>query len=400
MQVPKQQAAAAFNQLFASGKAKAAAGGKGKAGGSKGKAGGGGGAKSPAKAAAPKRVDAPQSPPQPSASQQQQQQPAAEAAAAGAATPSSSKHQQEGQPAAAAAAAATPSSNKQERPERKPRRRPAAPAAAAADDDDSDAGDAGDGDGKGDEAGEQQAADSKAAFKQPPAGKKGGKAAGGQLEGVGTGALAAAKQAVAADIQGLITWKAGGPVPYSFLVDTFQVRARAAPRGRAHAAAAVMHACMSCASRLRHQSVQPAAACSLQHPAPSHTTHARSLARSPHSSHCCLGPPLLAPCPRQAIASTTKRLEIIGLLTSTFRALLAASPADLLASVYLCTNRVAPAHAGVELGVGDAILIRVRPCRCWPAALGRGRACAACLARARVCCVCVCFVRVGTPRRL
>ena len=42
-----------------------------------------------------------------------------------------------------------------------------------------------------------------------------------------------------------------------------------------------------------------------------------------------------------------------------FRAILAATPQDLLPTVYLCTNRVAPAHAGVELGVGDAILIKV-----------------------------------------
>ena len=47
------------------------------------------------------------------------------------------------------------------------------------------------------------------------------------------------------------------------------------------------------------------------------------------------------------------------MLTSAFRAILAAQPADLLPAVYLCTNRVAPAHAGVELGVGDATLIKV-----------------------------------------
>lgn len=28
--------------------------------------------------------------------------------------------------------------------------------------------------------------------------------------------------------------------------------------------------------------------------------------------------------------------------------------------LYLCTNRVAPAHEGIELGIGDAILMKVR----------------------------------------
>ena len=46
-------------------------------------------------------------------------------------------------------------------------------------------------------------------------------------------------------------------------------------------------------------------------------------------------------------------------LISAFRAVIATSPADLLPMVYLCTNRVAPAHDGVELGIGDAILIKV-----------------------------------------
>jgi hypothetical protein len=50
-----------------------------------------------------------------------------------------------------------------------------------------------------------------------------------------------------------------------------------------------------------------------------------------------------------------------------FRAILASTPQDLLPTVYLCTNRVAPAHAGIELGVGDATLIKV-----WGGVVGCG----------------------------
>lgn len=63
----------------------------------------------------------------------------------------------------------------------------------------------------------------------------------------------------------------------------------------------------------------------------------------------------------QTIADTTKRLEIVGHLVAAFRAILATTPADLLPAVYLCVNRVAPAHMGVELGVGEATLIKVGP---------------------------------------
>lgn len=170
------------------------------------------------------------------------------------------------------------------------------PAAAAAGDDASDSADeemedleaenASDEDAEAadeDEADEQ--AKFKAAFKQAPAGKKktSKKAAAGSsaVEGVGTGALAAAKLAVTVDVKKLVTWKEGAPVPYAFLAETFET-----------------------------------------------------------------------------IATTSKRLEIISALTSAFRAILAGTPGDLLPVVYLCTNRVAPAHAGIELGVGDAILIK------------------------------------------
>ena len=39
--------------------------------------------------------------------------------------------------------------------------------------------------------------------------------------------------------------------------------------------------------------------------------------------------------------------------------MIATTPEDLLPAVYLCTNRVGPSHEGLELGVGDSILMKV-----------------------------------------
>ncbi len=47
------------------------------------------------------------------------------------------------------------------------------------------------------------------------------------------------------------------------------------------------------------------------------------------------------------------------LQTGAFRAILASHPQQLLPAVYLCTKRIAPSHAGVSLGVGDGILLKV-----------------------------------------
>ena len=43
------------------------------------------------------------------------------------------------------------------------------------------------------------------------------------MDGVGTGALAAAKAAVGVDVDKMVTWTKGAPVPYAFLAETFQV---------------------------------------------------------------------------------------------------------------------------------------------------------------------------------
>ncbi|EFJ43817.1 ATP-dependent DNA ligase [Volvox carteri f. nagariensis] len=101
------------------------------------------------------------------------------------------------------------------------------------------------------------------------------------MEGVGTGAVAAATKYAEADITKLITWKKGTPVPYSLLANTFE-----------------------------------------------------------------------------AIAGTSKRLEIVAHLVAAFRAVLDTNPPDLLPAVYLCVNRVAPSHTGIELGIGEATLIK------------------------------------------
>lgn len=105
--------------------------------------------------------------------------------------------------------------------------------------------------------------------------------ASGKVDGVGLGSLAAAASHLTADIDALITWKEGSPVPYSFLAETFDI-----------------------------------------------------------------------------ISGTSKRLVIINTLVQRFRALMRAGPAELLPTAYLCANRVAPAHTGLELGVGEAILIK------------------------------------------
>jgi hypothetical protein len=61
----------------------------------------------------------------------------------------------------------------------------------------------------------------------------------------------------------------------------------------------------------------------------------------------------------QEIAETSKRLEIVAFLVAAFRAILDTHPPDLLPAVYLCVNRVAPAHTGIELGIGEAALVKV-----------------------------------------
>ena len=106
-----------------------------------------------------------------------------------------------------------------------------------------------------------------------------------KVEGVGTGALAAALAYSDFDVSQLATWKAGDAVPFSFLAKTFD-----------------------------------------------------------------------------AIATTTKRLEIIKTLVGAFRAILATTPEDLLPIVYLCTNQARLLACSHEVYNLHLCIVRSRTC--------------------------------------
>ncbi|KAJ7571265.1 hypothetical protein O6H91_01G157400 [Diphasiastrum complanatum] len=58
------------------------------------------------------------------------------------------------------------------------------------------------------------------------------------------------------------------------------------------------------------------------------------------------------------ISNESGRLVITEILCNAFRTVIATKRSDLLAVVYLSANKVAPAHEGVELGIGDAAIIK------------------------------------------
>ncbi|XP_011882996.1 PREDICTED: DNA ligase 1 isoform X3 [Vollenhovia emeryi] len=60
----------------------------------------------------------------------------------------------------------------------------------------------------------------------------------------------------------------------------------------------------------------------------------------------------------EIIEETSARLKIIEVLSNYFRSVIVLSPADLLPSVYLCLNQLAPAYEGIELGVADTNLMK------------------------------------------
>ncbi|EGI63045.1 DNA ligase 1 [Acromyrmex echinatior] len=60
----------------------------------------------------------------------------------------------------------------------------------------------------------------------------------------------------------------------------------------------------------------------------------------------------------EIIEETSARLKIIEILSNYFRSVIVLSPEDLLPSVYLCLNQLAPAYEGVEFGIADTNLMK------------------------------------------
>lgn len=52
------------------------------------------------------------------------------------------------------------------------------------------------------------------------------------------------------------------------------------------------------------------------------------------------------------------RLKTIEILSNFFRSVIALSSNDLVQCVYLCLNKLAPAYEGLELGIGETVLMK------------------------------------------
>lgn len=59
-----------------------------------------------------------------------------------------------------------------------------------------------------------------------------------------------------------------------------------------------------------------------------------------------------------AIEETSGRLKMIEYLSNFYRSVIALTPEDLLPCVYLSLNQLAPAYEGIELGIGESLLIK------------------------------------------
>ncbi|XP_076674077.1 DNA ligase 1 isoform X2 [Andrena cerasifolii] len=60
----------------------------------------------------------------------------------------------------------------------------------------------------------------------------------------------------------------------------------------------------------------------------------------------------------ELIEDTSARLKIVEILSNYMRSVIALSPNDLLPSIYLCLNQLAPAYEGIELGVAETNLMK------------------------------------------
>lgn len=58
------------------------------------------------------------------------------------------------------------------------------------------------------------------------------------------------------------------------------------------------------------------------------------------------------------ISEESSRIIITDIVCNMLRTVMDATPDDLLATVYLLANKIAPAHEGLELGIGDASIIK------------------------------------------
>ncbi|XP_052741842.1 DNA ligase 1 isoform X2 [Bicyclus anynana] len=60
----------------------------------------------------------------------------------------------------------------------------------------------------------------------------------------------------------------------------------------------------------------------------------------------------------QAIEATSARLKMVEILSNYFRSVIALTPEDLLPSIYLCLNQLAPAYHSLELGIAETYLMK------------------------------------------
>ncbi|KAK3599300.1 hypothetical protein CHS0354_028663 [Potamilus streckersoni] len=60
----------------------------------------------------------------------------------------------------------------------------------------------------------------------------------------------------------------------------------------------------------------------------------------------------------EAIENVSARLKMIEILCNFFRSVIVLNQDDLLMCVYLCLNKLAPAYEGVELGIGEMVLMK------------------------------------------